>query len=82
MATIKGSKVLRTFSLDFEVSDALDEFAEVIGMSNSMAANMLLRAALTRDTGEMMKEIIDSAIAAKAAKKGLKKEPGNKRAYI
>ena len=82
MATIKGSKVLRTFSLDFEVSDALDEFAEVIGMSNSMAANMLLKAALTRDTGEVMKEIIDSAIAAKAAKKGLKTEPGTKRAYI
>ena len=40
MATIKGSKVLRTFSLDFEVSDALDEFAEVIGMSNSMASDL------------------------------------------
>lgn len=50
-------------SLEPEVREALDDFAQLLGIGRSAAANMILKAALDVDREELTKAMTDTLLS-------------------
>lgn len=60
-----ASKVV-TVTLDDEVLANLDDFAKELGLTRSSTVNMLLKASLTQDMGDVFREMFKSAMTSKS----------------
>jgi len=57
------AREVANMSLETDVKEALDEFAKMLGISRSSAANMILKAALDVDRSELVAAMTEKLLA-------------------